>query len=795
MTALKDTATRALTWLRFASLRTRLTVLYAGLFGAAMVLVSLAVYGAVSTNAERAVSNQLTSTGAVFDQVWALRSGRLQDGAGLLSRDFGFRSAVATRDQGTIASALDNLKSRLNVDLAFMVGIDGSVSGDAPAQLRPVAERMAANLDESIASGVMTLGDSSYQAIAAPILSPTLTGWVVFARRLDQREMDALESLSAIPIQATVLHKTGQGWIASSGPLKLDRGMDITRVIDNSLREQAKASAPLQINIDDGHGKSVALVKSLKSLDSGAPAVLLLRYPLALAMQAYRPLLSAVLVTGLMGMVLVLLGSWALARSVTRPLLALGDAVRRLQAGERSQAVVETRDEIGILAEGFNEMADAIAQREAHILEQARQDGETGLLNRPAFLAAIERMAADPAPGALVVAALGLDRFEHVRGAIGYGPATAMVGEVGRRAGALARDGQVARMATAMLGVAFRAGSEAEANLRLTEALADLQAPANLNGGMVDVHVSIGLAMMGVHATEPGMLIERAGVALSQARAAHQRIKAFDAKAYGDPAANLSLMSEMALAMDDGSLELFYQPKLDLRSRKVESCEALVRWRHPVRGMLPPDLFIPMAEETGHIRALTDWVLARAIADQAKMRAAGHALSVSINVSGRLLGDMEFAERALEAAEHATGPLCFEITETAVIDNPRAALEVIDRFAAAGIAVSIDDYGSGLSSLAYLKQIKADELKIDKAFVLSIDSSGKDALLVRSTIDLAHSLGLKVTAEGVETEAGLALLSSMGCDVAQGFLIARPAPLDALLTFLAQEDSEDRRYG
>jgi EAL domain-containing protein (putative c-di-GMP-specific phosphodiesterase class I) len=164
-----------------------------------------------------------------------------------------------------------------------------------------------------------------------------------------------------------------------------------------------------------------------------------------------------------------------------------------------------------------------------------------------------------------------------------------------------------------------------------------------------------------------------------------------------------------------------------------------------------------------------------------------------VNLSGRLLGDPEFAAAALDLARGAPGALCFEITETAVIDNPETALRTIDRFKAAGIGISIDDYGSGLSSLAYLKQIRADELKIDKAFVLRIDESHKDALLVRSTIDLAHSLGLKVTAEGVETPTAMSLLAGMGCDIAQGYLIARPMPLKELLMFLGQEEAGKRR--
>jgi EAL domain-containing protein (putative c-di-GMP-specific phosphodiesterase class I) len=160
-----------------------------------------------------------------------------------------------------------------------------------------------------------------------------------------------------------------------------------------------------------------------------------------------------------------------------------------------------------------------------------------------------------------------------------------------------------------------------------------------------------------------------------------------------------------------------------------------------------------------------------------------------------LLGDAEFAEIALDMIKGARGQICFEITETAVIENPEMALEVLDRFARNGVHISIDDYGSGLSSLAYLKQIRADELKIDKAFVMQMAESQRDALLVRSTVDLAHSLGLKITAEGVETDMALSLLAGMGCDLAQGYLIAKPMPLKELLTFLAQETSKAKLYG
>jgi EAL domain-containing protein (putative c-di-GMP-specific phosphodiesterase class I) len=190
-----------------------------------------------------------------------------------------------------------------------------------------------------------------------------------------------------------------------------------------------------------------------------------------------------------------------------------------------------------------------------------------------------------------------------------------------------------------------------------------------------------------------------------------------------------------------------------------------------------------MAEETGHIRPLTDWVIDRAISDQRKLREAGRDMPLSVNVSGRLIANEQFADRALRQIRRSGANLCFEITETAVIDNPKLALDVMKDLRDAGVSISIDDYGSGLSSLSYLRTIPAEELKIDKIFVQGMARGNSDALLVKSTIDLAHSLGMKVAAEGVETAEVLALLQAMGADTAQGFYIARPMPIDDFMKF------------
>ncbi|HET9159531.1 MAG TPA: GGDEF domain-containing protein, partial [Caulobacteraceae bacterium] len=536
--------------------------------------------------------------------------------------------------------------------------------------------------------------------------------------------------------------------------------------------------------------EAVALVKPLKPMDGQASPALVLRYPLERALAPYRPMLAAIVGVGLLGLLALIWGSWALARTLTRPITALDEAAQRLQAGEDVEVPVATTDEVGRLASRFNAMAQAIRVRERRITQLALNDAETELPNRLALEQAVERLAAE---GPLAVAALGVERFSHIRGAIGYGLSSAMIGEIGRRLQSLAPRATVARISTDTLVAALPSSTMEEAESFIVGLREMLEKPVRVGDATVDVAVTVGLAAWPDHAQAAGALVDRASIALDQARSSGRRLGRFDEALYGDPAANLSLMSEMLEAIGKGRLHVHYQPKYDLRAGKVTALEALVRWPHPKRGNLSPDLFVGMAEETGHIRQLTDFVLAKALADQRALLACGHKMAISVNLSGRLVGDEEFTESALAQAAGRAGKLCLELTETAVIENPDAALAQLDRFVSAGIEISIDDYGSGLSSLAYLKQIRASELKIDKAFVTDMAQSQRDALLIRSTIDLAHGLGMRVVAEGVEEETAAALLSGMGCDFAQGYFIAKPAPLKELLRILDEINSDDHR--
>jgi diguanylate cyclase len=250
--------------------------------------------------------------------------------------------------------------------------------------------------------------------------------------------------------------------------------------------------------------------------------------------------------------------------------------------------------------------------------------------------------------------------------------------------------------------------------------------------------------------------------------------------------ASVDLAGDLALAVPRDELFVVYQPKVHVRQRAVSSAEALIRWQHPVLGLVMPDAFIALADESGEMRAITLWTLSRVIADQQRLAKLGHPLRIFINISGGLLTDRVFIDAACALIEESDAEIGFEITETAVIRDPDLAIANLERCAAMGITLAIDDYGSGLSSLSYLKRLPATELKIDKMFVTHLTSSHRDPLIVRSTIDLAHALDMEVTAEGVETPAALALLTVMGCEMVQGYLISPPLELAAFVAYLEE---------
>lgn len=354
-----------------------------------------------------------------------------------------------------------------------------------------------------------------------------------------------------------------------------------------------------------------------------------------------------------------------------------------------------------------------------------------------------------------------------------------------RHIGAGLQDAVLGRVASSTLEVRFLADGDAQADAELRTLAATLEAAIAAGDGAIPLKVVIGHAPW-----SPGAALSRvmanAEYALSKARGVHLTVACFTDRDRSEAEGRLALLHDLAKALAAGELALHYQPKLNLRSGRIESAEALMRWRHPVRGSVPPDVFIDLAERSGQIEALTRFALERAIAEQAALREAGHPVAIHVNISGQLIADEPFVDWAIATVAAAEGRIGFEITETAVIGDPERGLRHLRRIADAGIDIAIDDYGVGLSSLVYLKQFPAKVLKIDKSFISGLTASHRDPLIVRSTIDLAHALEMEITAEGVEDAMTQALLQVMGCDQIQGYHLAKPMPIGDLAAFLTQ---------
>ena len=434
----------------------------------------------------------------------------------------------------------------------------------------------------------------------------------------------------------------------------------------------------------------------------------------------------------------------------------------------------------------------AVASRQLRHL--ALHDELTGLPNRTLLYErmedAIEDAARSGAPASLLL--IDLDRFKEVNDTLGHDHGDRLLEEVARRLErVLRRNDTLARLGGDEFAVLLRALPDRAAAVELAGRLQDaLERPFTVNGVVAVLDASIGIAHCPDHGRDVNLLVQRADVAMYEAKRGRTRIETYSEERDPYSAGRLQLLAELRSAIHDGQLVLHYQPKVALSpagGERVAGVEALVRWNHPTRGLLPPSEFVPLAERSGAIGDLTRWVLDTALGQCRAWRDSGLDLAVAVNLAAPNIVDRalpDLVAQLLEAWDLPGDRLECEISEHTVMADQRRALDVLERLRALGVRLSLDDFGSGHSSLAYLKRLPLDEVKIDRSFVIGMADDADDAAIVRSTIDLARNLGLEVVAEGVETEAALRDLADLSCDVAQGYFVSRPLPADELDAWL-----------
>ncbi|GGC10777.1 putative bifunctional diguanylate cyclase/phosphodiesterase [Cellulomonas carbonis] len=451
---------------------------------------------------------------------------------------------------------------------------------------------------------------------------------------------------------------------------------------------------------------------------------------------------------------------------------------------------------IGLIAARMVLMLRHIQRQAAHLSALADTDFLTGLLNRRRLVHVLSRRTADArrgAQGRSAVLLLGLDRFTEVNDTLGHRIGDELLRAVAARLRSAAPEGAVlARLGGDVFGVLVPGVADDDDAARHARLLAGLLGdPVVVSDLGVDVEGGVGFVVLPDDGADPAELLHRADVALSAARGVADRVARYDPRMELGGALAPELMAELGAAMAAGQVVVHYQPQVDVCSGRVVGAEALVRWQHPVHGLLGPNAFIPAAERTGQIRPLTRLVLDHALAECARWQA-DRPLSVSVNLSVRNLLDPAIVDDVRDALErHRLDPSLveLEITETsAMVDQARSAT-ALRALAALGVTLSIDDYGTGYGSLAYLQELPVQRLKIDRSFVSDLRRSHASAAIVRSVVDLSQRLGLSVVAEGVEDDETLVLLRDMRCDLAQGFGLGRPVPADRLCDVVRRIDA------
>ncbi|MFG0381596.1 putative bifunctional diguanylate cyclase/phosphodiesterase [Pseudomonas sp. zbq_18] len=762
----------------------------AGVLILLLLVVVGALYFAVKAATGVAVQAQLREElgvgGRVFEQLVEVRGRQLSDAVQVLAADFGFKEAVASRDRDTIASALANHGARINASVALLLSLNGSLQVSTDPRIGGEAvERMASQVREQAQRGaqvfLLPLAGEVYLLVEASVSAPLPIARVVMGFRIDEAFAQELRELTHLELTlVSIEHGKADGWVSTLPP-----------ALHARLREEILAQR------QDGTGSRMLEAAGQRYLgewltlasDSDFQVLALLHKSLDQAEETFAPLDRDILLIALAAFCASLLGALLLARSLAQPVRELARVAGRIGQGDyATQVELQRKDELGSLAKAVNTMQQGIAERERQLAHNALHDGLTGLPNRTLALERLGSAISAKRPTALLY--IGVGNFRSILESCGADGLDLALQQLSRRLQATLRPGDSLARLVADEMLMMLENCDSDAAIAAADRLHQLLlAPIRVGTLDLVLDCSIGIVAFPAHGNHPDELLRRAAITMQDAARQPGRLQLYQQGRDDAHLRQVNLVRDLRHAAANGELLLYYQPKLDIRSRQAHGAEALLRWNHPQYGMVSPGEFIPLAERTGSIQLLTAWVIEEALRQLHLWNQRGLKLQVSLNISAEDLVSLDLAERIatlLEAHAVPAEQLVLEITESAVMQDPALALEVLQRLRQRGLSLSVDDFGTGYSSLAQLKRMPVQELKIDQAFIRELDAHSEDAVIVRSTIEMSHALGLRVVAEGIEQRATLELLAAWGCDIAQGYLIGKPLPAQAFEQWLQQ---------
>jgi len=758
--------------------RTKLLLLTIVPLAVAMIVTLFAVMQTVEQDIEADAEASLTIGATVVNEFLAARTDQIRTSVSVLAADYGLKEATATGDAATIQSVLENHSRRVGADVAALVDLDGVLIAstlEPSVRNRVDVIQLIADASQQNVESAALVSDTAYHLFAVPLRAPVTIGYVVLGFTIDDAVIQRISGLTGLDV--SIIH-AGSGFntviaTQSANPelIDLSRGHDVVYMAQSSNDDSLTIQTPF---IRGDSSVVVVLQRSLRE-----------------AMQPYVEARQALVAFGTALLIIVAItGGW-FSTTVASPLRNLGHAARRMISGDYNSTIhVKSDDEFGELAASFNAMQTAIAEREQRISHHALHDPLTDLPNRALVLKELTRMIEQSRTTEEPIAILSMRivRMNEISSTLGHNAADELIKMTARQLQANLKDVEIIGHTGTNEFVLVLPGQDVDDAFSCVDRIANLLG-AGVTLGRVNIvlQTEVGIASFPKHGTAANDLLRFASIARTEAEASKERLRVYEQGREDEFLKRLRIVNDLPAALRRGEIETWFQPKIVLPGAEVCGAEALVRWKHEDLGFLSPDDFIPAAEQSGMIVELTRHVIGCAVQQCRRWDDAGHALQVSVNLSARDLLDEYLPYHVMQILREANldaARLTLEVTESSIMDDLQRSIAVLELLRDLDIRISMDDFGTGHSSLAQLRNIPLHELKIDKSFIQTICNDEHNDAIVRTTVELAHGMALDVVAEGVEDEATLRRVAGHGCQQAQGFYFTKPLPPDDFMRWL-----------
>jgi len=739
------------------------------------------------------INNRLTTAKIIFTELFERRIDYLVAFSETAAKDYGLKQ-VFNDDTRSLLVALNNHRQRIDADLAMVIAADGIITGqlqrrfvanDMPDQGNDLQQKSKVRKGSELGkpfrylnwfhtdqtSHLYMIDDALYQLSLSPVSVGAKTiGWIAFGFQIDHRLANEFKGIT--DLQTDFILKIEGQWhlIASS---------------NNSTSNQQKlalAEQQMRNSLPETYIATHVLMTEFDGQEFGVYMYGLRANIVSLLEEQWWQFLSLAALT----LFVSLMSAYLIASSISDPIKRLVAQVKVIASGHYDQPILfKEQNEIGQLADEFNHMQDAVLQREKALTHFANHDPLTDLPNRNRLDEVLAELITLQQP--FTVLHLNLSRLKDVNATLGHDVGDEVVKALARRLSIVAQQNSIDLLVHLGADEFAFLSNEVEVNQLVKQINKELEPVFAFQGISFQLQVRIGISLFPQHSVDPVKLVQMADTALHHTRKKSNQVQIYQSELDVNTVERLNLINDLKLAIPANQLELHFQPKLCLRTWVVTHAEALVRWQHPTLGMIPPDNFIHIAEQTGQMKALTRWVFSAALTQAKAWKKLAIDINIAVNISAENLKEPDFFEFICQSITQYDIPaeqVTLEVTESSVVEDPASAIKLLSEFKARGLKISIDDYGTGYSSLAQLKQLPVHELKIDKSFIQRLEQDDDDQIIVRSTIDLAHNMGLHVVAEGIEDAFSLSWLAAHQCELAQGYFISRPKPASELTPWL-----------